>query len=644
MIAKRLAFLLLVAMALTWTPPALAKPEPMTRDAVMALGKTVVGFSYWWGGAKWQPGATAKGTCTPTGADGCPDCTHSGPWGADCSGFVGKAWQVDKPTALDTYYHPYSTANFTNQETWWSKIAKGDVQKADAFTYNKNGAGHIFLYHKGDPWGSVYAYECKGCASGCVYGLRSVSADYGARQRKLLQTAATCQPHCEGTATVDAKCDKVDCAASAASCVADSLGVRCVSSLCPATGVTQVCTPDEKGGTFATCDNGSLKDPGDCGAYGAWCSTVLGGPATCISAFCAASPSTVPTAGDLCFQGKRLRCDAKGGLTEVPCPPDQPCSQLPGQSGPGSAVCGVPACADCNDGNPCTDDPCVNGTCQHVPNAAPCDDGNPCSAGDMCANSGCLAGPSFGCDDGNPCTSDACLGGQCTHVAQTGSCNDGNACTYADACADGVCAGAPKPCDDANPCTSDSCQDGTCTAIATDGACDDGDGCTVGDSCFAGACTAGAAQSCDDGETCTQDGCEDGACTHSGGDQPIKASCVGSAVQLTSPCTGGEAKLLPCPEDSPCKFGLCGGLSFDPNDFFPPSGDATTTTDGSLRDGLPTGDGGGSGVPVNALVASNGAGCSASHSALPDGALLLLALAGLTRLLRRRAGMRRHGV
>ena len=46
-----------------FTAPALAAPQPMTRDAIVALGKTVVGFSYWWGGGKWLPGAADKGKC-----------------------------------------------------------------------------------------------------------------------------------------------------------------------------------------------------------------------------------------------------------------------------------------------------------------------------------------------------------------------------------------------------------------------------------------------------------------------------------------------------------------------------------------------------------------------------------------------------
>ena len=38
-----------------------AAPNEMTRDEIVVIAKTVPGFSYWWGGSKWSPGASAKG-------------------------------------------------------------------------------------------------------------------------------------------------------------------------------------------------------------------------------------------------------------------------------------------------------------------------------------------------------------------------------------------------------------------------------------------------------------------------------------------------------------------------------------------------------------------------------------------------------
>lgn len=46
-----------------------------------------------------------------------------------------------------------------------------------------------------------------------------------------------------------------------------------------------------------------------------------------------------------------------------------------------------------------------------------------------------------GCDDGNDCTTDACIGGSCSHVPSSEPCDDGLACTGGDTCSLGVCEG-----------------------------------------------------------------------------------------------------------------------------------------------------------------------------------------------------------
>ncbi len=129
-----------------------------------------------------------------------------------------------------------------------------------------------------------------------------------------------------------------------------------------------------------------------------------------------------------------------------------------------------PAClsnADCDDGNPCTDDTCdFQLGCVNTYNSAPCDDGNACTANDTCQEGVCVGVPAAAdgapCDDGNPCTSaDACHGGSCygqPTLADGSPCDDGNACTTGDTCQGGTCVGGPPPnCDDGNDCTVDSC-------------------------------------------------------------------------------------------------------------------------------------------------------------------------------------------
>ena len=150
------------------------------REQALQRAKSGMGFSYWWGHGRFKDSGVTNsiaGSCSGS----CPSCSHSGQYGGDCSGFAAKVWQVPSTnTTMDDDEHPYSTADFVENTSRWQIISRNDLQLADAMVYRSGGAGHIFIYEKGDAWGSPYAYECKGCSAGCVQGYRSVSAAYKA--------------------------------------------------------------------------------------------------------------------------------------------------------------------------------------------------------------------------------------------------------------------------------------------------------------------------------------------------------------------------------------------------------------------------------------------------------------------------------
>lgn len=154
-------------------------PSP---DNAIARAKKAVGFSYYWGGGAWLESgvsASTRGSCSGS----CPSCSHSGKYGADCSGLVAKAWQYGTK-ALEVNSHPYSTASFVNDVSGkWSTVSRGSMRKGDALVYNKNGAGHIVVYEKGDGWGTPTVIECRGCSYGCVYNARSFASNYKAIRR-----------------------------------------------------------------------------------------------------------------------------------------------------------------------------------------------------------------------------------------------------------------------------------------------------------------------------------------------------------------------------------------------------------------------------------------------------------------------------
>jgi uncharacterized protein YraI len=149
--------------------------------SILARAQLGVGYSYWWGHGAWREDGAQRGACFGS----CPNCTHQDDYGADCSGFVAKAWQIPSPTPLATDRHPFATYNFYHQSSsHWDVVPRSELQPADALVYNANGSGHIVLVEKStDPWGSLWLYEARGCSYGIVHNLRTISTSYKAIRR-----------------------------------------------------------------------------------------------------------------------------------------------------------------------------------------------------------------------------------------------------------------------------------------------------------------------------------------------------------------------------------------------------------------------------------------------------------------------------
>jgi hypothetical protein len=114
-------------------------------------------------------------------------------------------------------------------------------------------------------------------------------------------------------------------------------------------------------------------------------------------------------------------CDS-GECSVATCRPDDPAADARGclQTVVGEGD----ACTD--DGVPCTDDVCTSGTCLHVPVDTRCPGAASCG-GAACAPgaatrdaSGCVSGPAsveggVCAEDGDPCSDDRCRAGACQH-------------------------------------------------------------------------------------------------------------------------------------------------------------------------------------------------------------------------------------
>ncbi len=387
-------------------------------------------------------------------------------------------------------------------------------------------------------------------------------------------------------------CESGVCVGDAVECDDDN---PCTEDLCTPTGgcdhppqfgpcddgdpctAGDLCSEGKCGGTPVSC---SCKTDKDCAALedGDLCNGTLVCDTGKLPYQCAVDPETVvecplPPAGphEPCL---KAACNpTNGGCSLDPVNEGKPCSDgnactLSDSCGDGKCT-GGPA-ANCNDGNPCTDDSCdpVEG-CLHKPNSNPCNDGNACTVGDACLDGSCNPGQALlPCNDGNPCTDDSCQAASgCTHTPNSAPCNDGNACTQDDVCKDGSCTfGSFVTCNDGNPCTQDACApESGCVFTMSDAPCNDGSICTVGDHCHLGQCIGSSALVCSDGNPCTDDACDP------------KVGCT--FVFNTAACDDGSA----CTTGDQCSKGWCGGKPLPCDDANPCTDDSCAPATGCVH-------------------------------------------------------------
>lgn len=306
----------------------------------------------------------------------------------------------------------------------------------------------------------------------------------------------------------------------------------------------------------------------------------------CVAGVCKGTPKTCVDDHEVCTSEG---CDPATG-TCVTTFNDGPCDDLDWCTTGDTCVAGTCSggvAVDCSDGNPCTNDYCIQlaggtGKCESRPFQGACEDGDKCTQGELCGLDGvCKGGLPRSCNDSNGCTDDSCDPATgCVATPNTLPCDDGNPCTVNDACSEGGCHGAPRPCDDGNPCTSDACQNGYCLNLAmpNNTLCDDRNLCTAGDRCVAGRCDGATVVSCDDGNACTLDSCLPGSgCEHapmvcSDNNPCTTDSCDPGAGCTYVPNVNACDDSDPCTVNDQCGGGTCRGVAMDCRD-----GDPCTT-------------------------------------------------------------------
>lgn len=144
---------------------------------ILTMARSGVGSPYKWGGACWS--------------------TSNRSWGgADCSGFVVKAWQVPRASKITEDYHPYGTYHLFNHTTHWYSISRSYMRQSDLLGYSDpDGSGpltgHVVMYHYGDRWGTAMVYEAPGSGQRIRHAWRDVSASKWKvrRRHQLIMTS-----------------------------------------------------------------------------------------------------------------------------------------------------------------------------------------------------------------------------------------------------------------------------------------------------------------------------------------------------------------------------------------------------------------------------------------------------------------------
>ncbi len=165
------------------TTPEVSTAAGARREEILSRARGALGYSYWRGRSRWRPFEALPGEPT----EYTPGVSTGG---TDCSGLVGKVWQVPawNTNTLD-HKRAYVTRHFrysTSRE--WMRVSRSQVLPADAYVWNDGAAtGHIVLVRGTDAWGSVLTMEAKGKKYGIVEDTRkSMGSQYVAIRLKDL--------------------------------------------------------------------------------------------------------------------------------------------------------------------------------------------------------------------------------------------------------------------------------------------------------------------------------------------------------------------------------------------------------------------------------------------------------------------------
>ena len=178
-------FLLAALLVSSVTSIASADPPPEPVEDILCRATSAVGYSYAWGGECWCAASCSPdfGRCGAGSCSGnCPSCTHSGTYGADCSGFVSRAWQVPRAIAVDACgTDRYVASNFTSNHAYWDIVSNRRPGDAAATS------SHVVLVVGDCNSSGCDVVEARGCSYGIIRRRKDLSGYSKARRINITE-------------------------------------------------------------------------------------------------------------------------------------------------------------------------------------------------------------------------------------------------------------------------------------------------------------------------------------------------------------------------------------------------------------------------------------------------------------------------
>lgn len=179
--------LVLLAALLISTAASIARAEPPFEpvENILCRATAAVGYSYAWGGECWCAAGCSPdfGSCSAGSCSGnCPSCTHSGAYGADCSGFVSRAWQVPRAIPVDACgTDRYLASDFRWDNAYWDIVSNRRPGDAAAT------AAHVVLVVGDCNSSGCDVIEARGCSYGIIRRRKDLSGYSRARRINITE-------------------------------------------------------------------------------------------------------------------------------------------------------------------------------------------------------------------------------------------------------------------------------------------------------------------------------------------------------------------------------------------------------------------------------------------------------------------------